>query len=265
MTSEEGGFTERPERFDSVGEYRARAVAVLRRDGPLGLMRRGIPFVHDRIVRPRLPRVYETTYNGVTVRPGKPLDGVLPWVDDGPEPDHESGLVDAADEHVQRGDDVVIVGGGWGVTTVHVARQVGPAGSVVVYEGAASSAEKAAETARRNGVEDRVEIRHAVVETAVALRGDPEGADAVDAAALPDCDVLVLDCEGAETEILPALEVDPRTIAVESHGHYGAPSDAVTTALSELGYEVATRAVADEGTRKTCVERDIYVLVGGRD
>lgn len=238
---------------------------MLRRDGPVGLMRRGIPFVHDRIVRPHLPRVYETAYNGVTVRPGEHLDGVLPWVDDGPESDHESGLVDAVNERVRRGDDVVTVGGGWGVTTTHVAWKVGFAGSVVVYEGAASSAQKAEETVHRNGVEDRVEIRHAVVETAVALRGDSGGADAVEASELPDCDVLLLDCEGAETEIPPALKIDPRTIAVESHGHYGASSDAVAATLSELGYEVATRATADEGTCETCVERDIYVLVGGRD
>ncbi|MBB6644717.1 FkbM family methyltransferase [Halobellus ruber] len=254
--------TGRSESFDSTGDYLRKIREVLARGDLFQLVHDGVPFVHDRIVRPHLPRVYETEYNGVTVCPGKPLDRLLPWIDHGPEPNHESALVDIVATHVCPGDNVVAVGGGWGVTTTHAAERVGDEGSVVVYEGSAAEVEKIQETTRRNGVADRVKVEHVIVGTAISLRGEPGDAAVISPLDLPACDILILDCEGAEIEILQNLEIEPRIIAVESHGHYDAPSDIVARELSELGYEIITKTVADEGQREACVEKDVYVLAG---
>jgi hypothetical protein len=43
-------------------------------------------------------------------------------------------------------------------------------------------------------------------------------------AELPECDILELDGEGAESLILRNMTIRPRVIAVETHGVYGAPT-----------------------------------------
>jgi hypothetical protein len=39
---------------------------------------------------------------------------------------------------------------------------------------------------------------------------------------LPPCNVLELDCEGAEVEILREMNIQPRVILVETHDHFSA-------------------------------------------
>jgi hypothetical protein len=189
------------------------------------------------------------------------FDGIVPGVNtESDRPDYESGLVDGIDEHVRVGDTVVIVGGGYGVTVLAAAEKVTAEGSVIVYEGAASSVDHIRELIEAKGVSDRVQVRHAVVGEPRSLRGDRGNARAVAPAELPDCDVLELDCEGTEMEILPAMNVRPRVVLVETHGTYDAPSDAVESELETLGYEIRSKTVADEGRRETCRERDIHVI-----
>lgn len=248
--------------FNSRMDYFQKAKEVFNRDGLFPLIRNGIPFIHERIIQPRLPRVYETQYNDVIVRSGRPLDGFFPWVDNGPRPQYESALVDAIDKHVCSGDKVLIVGGGWGVTATHAARHVGESGQVLVYEGAASEVEKVRKTAQRNAVTNQIDVEHAIIGPANNLRGNPGDAKRLPPSDLPDCDVLLLDCEGAETTILPELEAEPNVIAVESHGHFEAPSDVIVEQLSERGYEVVRKVVADKGKLEECIERDVHVLTG---
>jgi hypothetical protein len=245
-----------------IGDLCRKAAAVYRREGFCYLATKGLPFVHDRFVRPALPRVFETTYNGITVRSGKPLDGILPWIDDGQKPSYESALVDAIQAHVRSGDDVVVIGGGWGVTATHAARHVGEDGEILVYEGAATEVRKVRETARRNGLADRIEVEHAIVGPAISLRGGAGDADSRQATELSSCEVLLMDCEGAETTLLQDIVIEPRVIAVESHGHYDASSDQVAEQLRDLGYEVVSKEIANEESPEICIDRDIYVLVG---
>lgn len=249
--------------------YREEGVGRLLRKGLVFVARRARPrTVYNRLLRPRLPRTETTTsYNGVTVRPYRFGDGIVPWSAPPNQGGHrneaayERALVAALREEVVPGDRVVVVGGGLGVTAVVAARRAGPTGQVVVYEGAVDYAAITRETVSLNDVDDRVEVRHAIVDHAERLEGRSGGADTVAPGALPDCDVLQLDCEGAEEAILPSLDVTSRSIIVETHGNV----DEVRGALAVQGYEVVSESVAEaEPYAEMCRRADILVFVARR-
>lgn len=200
----------------------------------------GLQYLYNQLVRRRLPprsRPVVARYNDVfAIRPARRFDGLVPFAGD--RPYYEYALVEAIETYVQRGDDVALVGGGTGVSTVTAARQVGPSGSVTVFEGAATEAEKVRETVRVNDVASRVTVIHAVVSDVENLRDEPGDAAARSPADLPACDALVLDCEGAEAEIIPALRRRPDRLIVETHGGLGAPPDAVARDLRDAGYDL---------------------------
>lgn len=202
--------------------------------------------VYNEAVRPYLPSKI-AVFNTVAARRVKLFDVTDEF------PDYEATLIDSIRASVEPGDDVVIVGGGWGVSSVVAARRAGPDGSVTAYEPVPERISHIAETVALNGVEDRIEVFQALVGPGVKVDGDPSFADRIAPADLPDCDVLVLDCEGAEAAVLRNAEVTPRGIVVETHDCFGTPEAETRDALTELGYDVAERA-ADEP------ERGIYVL-----
>jgi len=243
-----------------------RALELLREEGALELAKGGIRFFlwkyeklkkGFRFVHAKLPKS-KVRYNGVYVE--CPLfDPILPWRG---RPNYESGIITSMKEKVGECEDVVIVGGGHGVTAVTAAKQVGENGNVVVYEGSADKVERCEQTTRFNGVSDRVDVRHGVVGPSISVWGDEKGAPHLEPKELPDCDVLELDCEGAEIDILENMEISPEVVIVETHGIYGAPTDEVKGILETLSYKVVSEEVADLGAEDNCRERDIYVLTG---
>jgi len=239
--------------------YFDKAIGVLRRDGPLQLLKKGVPFIYDVHVAPHLPRT-RATYNGVSVKGARYFDSILPWRVKH-RPQYESGLVSGLDKNVEPGDRVVIVGGGWGVTTVIAAREAGKSGKVIVYEGSEKGIADIQETLKQNRIPRNIDIRHGVVGPLISLRGDAGKADQVSPKKIPECDVLELDCEGAEVEILKNLSILPRVILVETHGMHKASSAKVEELLEELSYSVEVKEVADKGTKDFCLEKDVYSLV----
>ena len=179
--------------------------------------------------------------------------------------EYEQALIAAMHSEVRAGDKVTIVGGGEGVTTVVAANAVGETGSVVCYEGSKWCVEKVKATAARNKVSTRrLTVNHAIVGEAISVYGAPEdhSARVVAPADLSECDVLALDCEGAEILILRNLKFRPRAIAVESHGIYGAPSKMVRELLEQLDYTVVDYGVAEPRDPQGCEANDIRVLLG---
>ena len=122
-----------------------------------------------------------------------------------------------------------------------------------MYEGAESRIANIQYTVRINDVDDRVTIRHAIVAEAIHLNGPPGHAQVVDPSEIGGCDILELDCEGAETEIIPELSSYPKTLIVETHRNESAVRDQLTAA----GYEVTNRGVEKKG--------EIYVLTAVLD
>ena len=195
-------------------------------------------------------------YNGVAV------PSLEPEVGRDYKPDREAACGDALRRHVERGDEVTVIGGGRGLTTVIAARMTHLEGSVTAYESNSAMLEMLHRTIEVNRVADLVTTVHAAVgsvsEQAEELFGPGDG-EKLDPAALPPCDVLEMDCEGAELEVLQGMECRPRTIVVETHAPLGVPPEDVEATLDGIGYDVIERAPAgmyDELTVLTATRRD---------
>lgn len=214
-------------------------------------MKRVLRTLYNRLLRPYLPRKI-AVYNGVPVRNIKLLDQSDVY------PTYEEALLEGIRQQVQADDEVVIVGGGLGVSTVVAARQCGPGGSVVTFEGSPERASLAGETLALSNLQERASIREAIVGPEIAVHGETGDVSTVSPEDLPDCDVLVLDCEGAELEILEEPP-DARAIVVETHRFLDAPEEDVRALLDRHGYEVVDRGVEVE-------DLGVFVLTAvGRD
>jgi len=171
-------------------------------------------------------------FNGVAVR-GASLYSKIDIF-----PEHEAQLISAIRNHVKNGEKALIIGGGSGASTVVVAHQVGNTGNVVSYEGNKNSVARVKETINLNKVDDRVVVNHTIVEKPVYLLGDIGNPPTLAAKDLPDCDVLVMDCEGAELPILQNITIRPRLIIVETHPSLNAPKEEAIKLLDKLGYDI---------------------------
>jgi threonine dehydrogenase-like Zn-dependent dehydrogenase len=180
------------------------------------------------------------SFNGVPVRGIHLFDSTDTF------PAYEAPLLSAVRGTVQSGDTVVVIGGGRGVSTVVAAQRAGPSGDVIAYEAGEERVAMATETVELSNMEDTARIEHAVVGDDVEIVGDLGDPDYILPTAVPDADVLVLDCEGAELGILSAIEQEPRAIIVETHGFLDAPEAAVREILADTGYEVVERGVEDD-------------------
>lgn len=156
-------------------------------------------------------------------------------------PDHEGTVVEALRRRVRRGDSVVVVGGGWGTTTVVAARMTHFDGTVTTYEPSAKMRRLLQRTVEVNNVDEVVSIEPAAVgsvsDSSERIFGPPDD-HTVAPSDLPECDVLDLDCEGAELEILRGIEFEPRLVTVEAHPHLGCSREAVGDQLRSQEYEI---------------------------
>lgn len=189
--------------------------------------------------------------NRVAVRGTRLLDP------DDVDPTIEESLIESIREYVEPGESVVVVGGGRGVSTVWMARQVGPDGSVITYEPGDKSFDGVTQTVEMNGASHIADVRRAAVGPTVLVRGSPDGSGRLEPDELPECDVLELDCEGAELEILENLEIRPRIIIVETHGFLDSSASDTVDALEQLGYEIVDKKteIEDEGVHILTAKR----------
>lgn len=234
-------------------------------EGLVYTLRSAVRFLHRRYIRKFLPR-RTTTLNGVNVRSARLFDSVLPWqLGRQDAENYESAIVNNLRTFVQTGDKIVIVGGGWGVSTVVAAEETGESGSVRTFEASPTYATYIEETTKLNDVHDRVKITNAVVSRVISTRGDESSDTVIPPEKLPETDVLELDCEGAELEILRNMSIRPRAIIVETHGKFGSPSSKVIESLEDLSYGVVSKEPAEKGAKEEkCITNDIHVLVALR-
>jgi hypothetical protein len=150
-----------------------------------------------------------------------------------------------------------------GVTTVYAARAAGPKGHVTVYEASEDRFFDLKKAIDFNDVDCHVETVHGLVGSEVKVYGESTG-QRIRPSNLPDCDVLELDCEGAEQQILSNLGIRPRNILVETHGFRGSPTTEVERLLTDFGYAVTDLGVAEPRVKSLCMERDIHVLLAER-
>lgn len=188
--------------------------------------------LYNRFIRPRLPKTKYRICAGIAVQ-----DKAL--LDLGPRhyPEYKAGLLEGIRETVDDGDTVVIVGGGRGVSTIHCARA--GADEVIALEAAASMIETAEQTLSENYVPEgcSVEFKHALVGEAVEVYGAYDDAEFVAPNELPECDVLVMDCEGAERSILAGVEGVDAAVVIEGHPERGVDPDLVRDELRRIGIQ----------------------------
>ena len=127
-----------------------------------------------------------------------------------------------------------------------VAHKVGRNGKVTTFEGEKYSVEKVKETINLNKVDNWVSVNHAIVEKPIHLEGDISDAKIVYSKDLPDCDSLIMDCEGAELPILKNLRIKPKLIIVETHAAFDSPKEEVQKILHQLGYKIISSDVRQE-------------------
>lgn len=166
-------------------------------------------------------------------------------------PDYESNTISAIKKYVRQGDKVTVVGGGYGITAIAAIEQ---GGVVTVIEASKDRVQTISEIWKQYNLKGS--IIHGYVGSPISLWGELDGANKIDQ--LPDCDILELDCEGAEREILSNLNVSPRVIIVESHGHLGSPSKLIKDQLQNLGYNITSKMIEN-------LENDVIVFVGEKN
>ncbi|MEF8913513.1 FkbM family methyltransferase [Natronomonas sp.] len=201
------------------------------------------------------PTVRTRVLNGVAV-PSVPPEEEQDYY-----PNHERASIRSLRRHVRRGDSVVVVGGGWGASTVVAARMTHFEGEVTAFEPSSEMVDTIRHALTVNGVTDVASVEHAAigpVREANAKYFGPADGDRLPPEAVPACDVLELDCEGAELAVLRVLDFRPRVIIVEGHPHIGCPGDEVKAELDRLGYDVV-----DEGTAG--MDDDLPVITALRD
>lgn len=203
-----------------------------------------IPRLYTSLIRDYLPKTRKVIrYNGIESPVLVcPLDPVVPYYQPpwylSHTPGYEDAEITALRDHCESGDDVVIVGGGFGVTAVVAAELVGGDGSVTVFEGSYEGFQRTNETIAHNGVEDQITVNHAIVGISVSMKSESRDAPTISASELPDGNVFEIDCEGAEVDVLTQMEVRPRIIIVETHGQFGVNREEVADIIISMGYEI---------------------------
>lgn len=228
----------------------SKALSILKEEGLTALIKTSFLFTYDLMRRSvdekYIPKRKKVCYNNGIETPIKyfPLDliapGYTPVRHQNPRdnPTYENFLVESLKEHCSRGDDVVVIGGGLGITAVIAAETVGGSGSVQVYEASEGAYNQVRATASFNNVDDVVDCHHTIVNHAISLMGDPGNAKTLAPSELPDADVYELDCEGAELDILKGMTANPNTVIVETHAKFGASKADTRKLLESLGYEI---------------------------
>ncbi|MFB6177608.1 MAG: hypothetical protein ABEI99_10770 [Halobaculum sp.] len=211
-----------------------------------------IKTLYHRTIRPLLPGKI-SVHNGIPTRGAVKL---FDWTDEFPE--YEAALLSSIRRVTTTGQQVTVVGGGIGISTVVAAANTVLSDTVTTYEGNPGQVSRVRETVRLNRVTDQCTVEHAVVGENVGVYGSAGDAPVVPPSALPDTDLLILDCEGAETTIIEGLDVLPEVIIVETHGFLGVPEPDVRAVLDTKGYTVRQRRPEDESS-------GVVILTATRD
>lgn len=240
--------------------FLGRALRFYRKNGLLPLIKIAPGYLYRRIIRPNIPKKDTIVeYNGVKVKPYRygddfsPFD--IPVIRENPD-DYEAELIKQIRRRVLPTDTVVVIGGGLGVSSVTGAIRASD-GFVITYEGASEYAKTVAQTAEINDVDERVSINHAIVGEPISLEGEAGNASVVNPRNLPECDVLVMDCEGAEEIIIENLRIQPRELVVETHGNRRKVEDL----LQRNGYQIQSCEYAELPPLKAMArENGVYVI-----
>ena len=186
----------------------------------------------------------EVSFGGVAVYLRHPIFSTKP--DD--RPHFQGGEIKSHNMLTKKGDTVIVIGGGMGVSAIVAAQKVGETGRVIIYESNKSAVKNIKNNVELNNVSSVCEVIHGIV----GLVTDDhytlgEKVDLIPVADLQDCDVLEMDCEGAEIEILRHLTIRPRVIIVEIdkiRGESSLEPEWVLNDLKNKGYRIVLQCTS---------------------
>jgi len=247
-------------RYKRVRELLSEVIREIQSNGLISLENRFLKFCFFNIYLP-LRSVLPTNFSKIQVRNGvkvradnaKLLDTIIGF------PYYEKNEIEFIKQYVTAGDTIIDIGGGMGVTAVWCAQKAESEGEVHVYEASKSCVNKIETTLSLNTVPATMVVNHAIVAEKVGAVRFEEGDKAFVVAPneLPECDVLNMDCEGAELPILENMLVRPRVILVETHAQFGSPQEVIVEILNQKGYEVVDNLPAKSGMSQiAAVNRD---------
>jgi hypothetical protein len=187
------------------------------------------------LIRPWLPRDY-AKFNGVRSKGVRYFDRTRNF------PDYEAELCSVITQHLRSGMAVVEVGGGLGISAVYASKLIGEDGSLTVYEGSEQHTEIVRDTINCNETPSKTVVQNQIVGQPIHLYEESNTANSIPPAKLPDCDALVLDCEGTEIQILSEYTHTPQVVVVETHEQFvPGCTTGVECILNHNNYEVVTR------------------------
>lgn len=250
----------------TIVQLKDKVINIAREDGFIALAKRTPPALYRRKVRPLLPDSGRNLRNGVPAEQQKKLfDDYLPynWHGINDRPNYENALVNLHQVVTKPGDNVIIIAGGYGISTYYAAKSVGEKGQVIVFEGSTERFEYLKEFTHRIGISDIVDVNEAIVGEDIKVYDNNVTDNRHSPEELPPCDVLELDCEGAEMGILSNMNARPRDIFVEVHPHLEPETKYVPKKLDEMSYNIRQR-MGHNGTKFTSEETE-YMLKYDRE
>jgi hypothetical protein len=169
---------------------------------------------HSSIIREHLPVTGYVKYNQVIVEKVKLFDKTFFPSFYKDNPTLEEQYVRYIRNYVESGENVNIIGGRYGVSTVAAGENVGKNGSVTTFEATNNGCELTRKTIKLNNLENIANVVQAVIGDAVSVNVKNNKKDPVE---LFDCDTLAIDCDGCEFEVLQKINSTPKRLIVEHH------------------------------------------------
>jgi len=209
---------------------------LLKRSGLRYFLKCAISYIYDRTIRNLQPTVAYRVKHGVVVNENiKPLDPFL-LRDFSYVGEFEGGLVKSHYKWNEFGNDMVSVGGGFGITVGVASNLIGSEGSITVYEADSNRIKNLTKILELNDISN-VEVEHAAVgDLSIEVDSIPK---IVSPENLSACDILELDCEGSEYQIISEMNITPNIVIVELHPNLlDVDVEQFTSLLKESGYEI---------------------------
>lgn len=220
--------------------------------------------LYIKVIRKLFPTTSFQTYAGIKFKPVITLDKYLPTYITGIKnmhnPEYESALVDGLKKHICTEDRVIIIGGGKGVTACIASIKTSTNGNVICYEASIEGCGKIMKTISYNEVPENINVINSCVGEPISIWGKLSPSEVISPKTLPKCDILELDCEGAEKKILSEMTIRPRVILVETHGLFDSPTHEVRKILEKINYKIENIDVAEKKSSDYCIENDIKVI-----
>lgn len=215
----------------------SKIAAALEDGGISTLLQRSFNYIHLAL-RPYLPKKYH--YRNKVKFEGRILDRYNSsiYTDRGGRI-HKKEYIKTIKESITIGDDVVVIGGGYGTSSVPASKQCGN-GQVTIFEPGSEQVEEIKEVMAINGCKN-YNIIQGVFYDDRNVWSESSNAKKLNASDIPKCDVLEMDCEGAEQKICENLEIKPREIIVEVHNDLGSSSEGIKKILKQKNYELESR------------------------